>query len=526
MTQDQTILGTALLGDEERGGGGAFDAHDAATGAILGPPFRECDAADVAQACALAEAAAGSFRDLAPSVRGAFLEAVGEEILALQDTLILRAMRETGLPRARLEGERARTVGQLNYMAKSLREGRFFEATLDSAQPDRQPAPRPSLRRRHLAIGPVAVFGASNFPLAFSVAGGDTAAAFAAGCPVVVKGHPAHAGTGELVARAILRARRRSGLHPGVFSYLPGSTPALGTALVADARIRAVGFTGSRAVGIALMKVAAARPRPIPVYAEMSSVNPVFLFPAAARRRKSELARSFVASMTLGAGQFCTNPGILVAVRGGDLDGFVEEAGAALREVAPQVMLTEGIAGNYARGVAALEGAGKVRRVGEGAPAAEARRCAATLFAVDGEDLLADDRLAEEIFGATSLIVRVASVQDFAAVAARLAGQLTATVLHDPEDLPDVAKLLPVLEQCAGRILGNGWPTGVEVADAMVHGGPYPATSDGVSTSVGELAVRRFLRPVCYQNLDESLLPPPVQAANPWSVPQRIDGNP
>lgn len=524
MKQESLVLGSALIGDDELPGSDGFEARDATTGESLGPRFRECDAKDVAAACELAWAAALPFAELAPPVRAGFLDAAAGEILSLGDALIVRAMQETGLPRGRLESERGRTVAQLQYMGRLLREGRFYEATLDSALPDRQPAPRPALRRRHLAIGPVAVFGASNFPLAFSVAGGDTAAAFAAGCPVVVKGHPAHPGTGELVARAIVRARQRCGLPAGVFSFLPGSTPALGSALVADPRIRAVGFTGSRAVGIALMKVAAARPRPIPVFAEMSSVNPVFLFPHALQGRGADIARAHVASLTLGAGQFCTNPGLLIAPRGPQLDAFVAAAAEALRTVPAQVMLSTGIAGNYARGVTKLGGAGRAHQVAAGETGTGPNRCTAALFTVDGEALLAQPDLADEVFGAASLVVRVASVEDFARIAEHLEGQLTATVIHDAADVPQVARLLPVLEQLAGRILANGWPTGVEVADAMVHGGPYPATSDGGSTSVGELAVRRFLRPVCYQNLDEALLPPPVQAANPWSLPQRIDG--
>ena len=343
------ITGCTLIGEEERRGGASFQAWDPATGEPLDPPFRESPAADVEDACALAAAAAPAFAALTPLDRAAFLDAVGEEILALGDALVLRAMQETALPRARLESERGRTVGQLAYLARVLRNGALYDATLDSAQPSRLPLPRPDLRRQHRAVGPVAVFGASNFPLAFSVAGGDTAAAFAAGCPVVVKGHPAHPGTGELVARAIVRARRRCALHAGVFAYLPGAQTALGAALVADARIQAVGFTGSRAAGIALMKVAAQRPQPIPVFAEMSSVNPVFLFPAAARRRGEELAKAYVASLSLGAGQFCTNPGILIGVGNADFDAFVSSAAGALQAVPAQPMLSAGIAGNYAR---------------------------------------------------------------------------------------------------------------------------------------------------------------------------------
>ena len=518
------ITGSAFIGEEERVGGASFQAWDPAAGEPLDPPFRESGATDVEDACAFAASAAPDFAALPPSQRAAFLEAVGEEILALGDTLILRAMQETALPRARLESERGRTVGQLAYLARVLRAGTLYDATLDSAQPARVPLPRPDLRRHHLAVGPVAVFGASNFPLAFSVAGGDTAAAFAAGCPVVVKGHPAHPGTGELVARAIIKARRRCALQPGVFAYLPGAQAALGAALVADARIQAVGFTGSRTAGVALMKVAAQRAQPIPVFAEMSSVNPVFLFPGAAHRRGEELAKAYVASLALGAGQFCTNPGILIGVGNADFDAFVSFATTALQAVPAQPMLSAGIAGNYARGLAALRARTTVTELGRGAEATAPNRCRAALLAVEADDLLADAGVREEVFGAASVIVRAGTIEDFARIARQLEGQLTATLLYDEDDIPAVARLMPELERRAGRLLGNAWPTGVEVADAMVHGGPYPATSDGRSSSVGALAVERFLRPVCYQNLDARLLPPAVQDANPWRLPRRTDG--
>ncbi len=517
------INGAALVGQGERRGGPTFGAWDAATGEPLEPGFRECTEDDVEAACRLADDAAVTFGALAPEARARFLEAIGARIMALGDALIERAQRETALPRGRLEGERGRTVSQLGFMARRLREGDLFDVTIDRALPDRKPLPRPDLRRRHLAVGPVAVFGASNFPLAFSVAGGDTAAAFAAGCPVVVKGHPAHPGTGEAVARAIAAAVRDAGLPEGVFSYLPGSTPALGAALVAHPAIRAVGFTGSRAVGLALMRIAAARPEPVPVFAEMSSINPVFLFPAAARRRGAELARAYVASLTLGAGQFCTNPGVLVGVGGADFETFLAEAAQALSGVPGQAMLTQGIAAAYSRGIEELQGIQGVQVVARGAGDVAARRCPAVLTSVDSALFLREGRLREEIFGASSIAVRASSTAEFAAVAGRLEGQLTATVLYDPEDAPAVSALLPVLERRVGRIIGNGWPTGVEVASAMVHGGPFPATSDGRSTSVGSLAIQRFLRPVCYQDIGEPLLPEALKDANPWALPRRID---
>jgi NADP-dependent aldehyde dehydrogenase len=340
----------------------------------------------------------------------------------------------------------------------------------------------------------------------------------------VVKGHPAHPGTGELIARAIRAALHRCRLPEGVFSYLPGATPALGAALVSDPRIQAVGFTGSRTVGLALMRLAAARPQPIPVYAEMSSVNPVFLFPSAARSRGTELARAFVASLTLGAGQFCTNPGLLFAVDDEALDVFVAAARVALGEASAQTMLSPGISSHYAQGVAVLESHPGVDTLAQGREATGSTQGRAALFATDLSTFCADRRLGDEVFGASSLLVRTASTAEFAAATRQLEGQLTATLLFDPADEPAVAELLPILARTVGRIIGNGWPTGVEVAHAMVHGGPYPATSDGRSSSVGALAMQRFLRPVCYQNLPDGLLPPALRSDNPYGIARRVDG--
>ena len=354
MSSQSEITGAILVGTESRLGEHTFTATNPATGARLAPAFQEAGAADVEAACSLAAAAFGPFSELALNARASFLESAADEIVALGDALIERAMAETGLPRARLEGERLRTVGQLRFFADIVREGTWIDATIDPAKPDRTPLPRPDLRRRHVGVGPVAVFGASNFPLAFSVAGGDSAAALAAGCPVVVKGHPAHPGTGELVARAVQAAVAKCGLPAGTFSYLPGTTQALGGALVADPRIRAVGFTGSRAGGLALARIAAQRPEPIPVFAEMSSINPVILFPAAARARGAQLGQAYVASVNLGAGQFCTNPGVLLYLQGTDLDAFQKAASAAMQDCQAQTMLTPGIHASFNEGVGRL----------------------------------------------------------------------------------------------------------------------------------------------------------------------------
>ncbi|AMK16602.1 MULTISPECIES: aldehyde dehydrogenase (NADP(+)) [Sphingobium] len=518
------ITGAILIGAKDASREPFFDAVDPATGAVLAPPFSNADATDVDRACALAEAAAIAFADVPPEARATFLESIADEIVAIGDPLIERAMAETGLPRARLEGERGRTTGQLRLFAQMLRDGSWAQVTIDPALPDRQPLPRPDLRRRHLAIGPVAVFGASNFPLAFSVAGGDTAAALAAGCPVVVKGHPAHPGTGELVARAIATAVANCGLPEGVFSFLPGATNELGAALVADPRIKAVGFTGSRAGGLALMKIAAGGAEPIPVYAEMSSINPVILFPAALKTRGAALGPAFVQSLTMGAGQFCTNPGLVIAVGGPDLDTFVDAAAAALADSKPQPMLTPGIHASFESGVEALESHEAVTPVARGCVGDGVNQARGALFRTSAARFLADPALSHEVFGSSAIIVTVRDMTEAATVIAGLEGQLTATLMLDADDEPAAAALIPLLERKVGRILANGWPTGVEVCHAMVHGGPYPATSDSRTTSVGTLAIDRFLRPVCYQGLPASLLPQPLAPDNPWSLPRRIDG--
>ncbi|MBN6152588.1 aldehyde dehydrogenase (NADP(+)) [Xanthomonas sp. AmX2] len=519
LTGSMRIAGEAVTGEA-----GAFKAVDPATGAELEPAFGLATPADLERACALASAAFDAYRDTSLQVRAAFLEAIAERILALGDALVVRAMAETGLPRARLEGERARTVGQLRLFAEVVREGSWLEARIDPALPQRTPLPRSDLRQRHIALGPVAVFGASNFPLAFSVAGGDTASALAAGCPVVVKAHNAHPGTSELVAQAIAEAVRACGLPVGVFSLLFGAGNEIGAALVADPRIKAVGFTGSRAGGTALVKIAAARREPIPVYAEMSAINPVYLLPQALQARAPALGAAFVASLTLGAGQFCTNPGLLLAIDSPALDAFVAAAVQALQASAAAVMLTPGIADAYAQGVSALAGHERVQVLARGLPAEAPNRCEAAWFSTSAEAFLADEALQAEVFGASSLLIRCNDQAQLLALSERLEGQLTATLQMEPGDAALARALLPVLERKAGRILANGWPTGVEVCHAMVHGGPYPATSDSRSTSVGTLAIRRFLRPVCYQDLPPELLPDAVAPGNPLGIWRRTDG--
>jgi NADP-dependent aldehyde dehydrogenase len=522
--KETMINGSALIGGRDHRCGGSFFGMNPAMGEQIEPPFCGAGPAEVEIACGLADEAFASFAATRLDARADFLIAIADQIMAIGDLLIERAMLETGLPSARLEGERVRTTGQLKLFADVLRAGDWLDATIDPALPDRQPLPRPDLRRLNVPVGPVAVFGASNFPLAFSVAGGDTASAFAAGCPVIVKGHPAHPGTGELVARAVATAAQSCGLHEGVFSYLPGSSIALGQALVADHRVKAVGFTGSRAGGLALMKTAAARPEPIPVYAEMSSINPVFLLPAALDARAESIAEGFVASLTQGAGQFCTNPGVIIGLAGPALDDFVERAAATLSRCAPATMLTPGIYSSYEKGVAALLAHSSVRLAGRGLVSEGDNQGRGALFVTDAESFLANAALSHEIFGSSSIIVACSDTAAMKRVIEGLEGQLTATLMMDAADEAIAAGLVPLLASKAGRIIANGWPTGVEVSHAMVHGGPYPATSDGRSTSVGSLAIERFLRPVCYQGFPEALLPEPLRSSNPLEITRRIDG--
>ncbi|WP_435199182.1 aldehyde dehydrogenase (NADP(+)) [Qipengyuania sp. 902] len=499
------LTGKNLVAGEWRNGDGTFTAVDAASGDALGPDFAEATKQDVADACAAAAEAQKVFGALPLAERAKFLRLAADKIDALGDDLTRRAMAESGLPEARLTGERGRTVGQLRLFADEVEDGGWQDLRIDHADPSRTP-PKPDLRMRKIPVGPVAVFGASNFPLAFSVAGGDTASAFAAGCCVVVKGHPAHPGTSELVAGAIAEAVSECGLPAGTFSLLSGTDYALGEALVSDPRVAAVGFTGSRAGGLALMKRAAEREVPIPVYAEMSSINPVVLMPGKLEQSAEELASAYVGSLSLGAGQFCTNPGILLTVESEATSRFLAAVKEALGAVPAQTMLTSGISHAYRSGIETLGGLSGAELVGVGEEGSSG--CGrAHVYTATGSDFLADPAFEQEIFGPSSIVVRCKDLREVAQVLDELEGQLTTTLHMIEADYDDAAKLLPILEQRAGRIIANAWPTGVDVTHAMVHGGPFPATSDGRSTSVGTLAIGRFLRPVSYQDLPSVLLP-------------------
>jgi alpha-ketoglutaric semialdehyde dehydrogenase len=437
--------------------------------------------------------------------RAAFLEAIADEIEARAEQITEIGSAETGLPEARLQGERGRTTGQLRLFASHIRKGDYLDRRHDAALPDRQPLPRPDLRMIQRPIGPVAVFGASNFPLAFSTAGGDTAAALAAGCPVVVKGHSAHPGTGEIVAEAIHAAVQACGVHPGVFSLIQGGKRDVGTALVQHPLIKAVGFTGSLGGGRALFDLCAQRPEPIPFFGELGSVNPMFLLPEAVKARGSEIGKGWAGSLTMGVGQFCTNPGIAVVQRGADGDSFVSAAAEALKGVTTQCMLTNGIASAYRDGKSRFDGRNAVKPVM--VTDSEGRDALPNLYETDAASYLQDHALGEEVFGPLGLVVRVEGPDDMESLAKGFEGQLTATIHMDDADADLARRLLPILERKAGRLLVNGFPTGVEVADSMVHGGPYPASTNFGATSVGTLSIRRFLRPVCYQNMPTGILP-------------------
>ena len=497
-----TPHGKHLIAGEWIGGGATFrsdpahgPAHDFSVGTV----------AQVDLAAKAAEAAFWSYGYSTRAARAAFLNAIADEIEARAEAITEIGSQESGLPPARLQGERGRTTGQLRLFASHILKADYLDRRLDPALPDRQPAPRPEIRLMQRPIGPVAVFGASNFPLAFSTAGGDTAAALAAGCPVVVKGHSAHPGTGEIVAEAVNAARLACGLHPGVFSLIQGGNRAVGQAVVQHPLIKAVGFTGSLAGGRALFDLCAARPEPIPFFGELGSVNPMFLLPAAVAARGAEIGRGWAGALSLGAGHYCTNPGIAVVIAGPEADAFVAAAKAALAQVGAQVMLTDGIAAAYRAGrdrVARTAGVQEVLT-----SVCDLRNATPYLFEVTGEAWLANHALGEEVFGPLGLIVTVTDAAQMLAIARSLQGQLTCTLHLDAADSDLARSLMPILERKAGRVLANGFPTGVEVCDAMVHGGPYPASTNFGATSVGTLSIRRFLRPVSYQNIPAGILP-------------------
>ncbi len=523
------LTGHSFLGSRRSHTAGAeFHATNPQTGATLPPTYRSASIADVDEAAQLAAEAFPGYSQISGKARAAFLRRIADTFEAHRQELAERAHLETALPLPRLLGEAARTAGQFRLFATLVEEGSWVQARIDPAIPDRQPLPRADIRSMLRPLGPVAVFGASNFPLAFSVAGGDTASALAAGCPVVVKAHPAHPGTSELAAHVIADAVAAEGLPPGVFSMLFDAGIQVGATLVRHPQIRAVAFTGSLRAGRALMDMAAARPDPIPCFAEMSSGNPVFLLPGALRNGHAALAQTLFASFTLGAGQQCTKPGIVLVPDTPQSQPFLDEMRTLVQNAAPFTLLTPGIAREYARATQA-RAAEIPLAAAAAAPAPEpASACPASakLFTVCLEEFLAAPAMAHEIFGPNTLLVHCNNTQDFLSAARALDGHLTASVFGDEADLAANRELIQMLEQKAGRLIFNGVPTGVEVNHAMIHGGPYPSTSDPRFTSVGSLAIYRFARPVCFQNFPQSMLPRELQDANPLGIARLRDGKP
>jgi alpha-ketoglutaric semialdehyde dehydrogenase len=528
------LTGESIIG-YRRGGksGEPFRAFDPAAGEALAQPFYSASQAEVDEAVKLAAASFRAYRDLTARKRGAFLRRIAGYLEELGDVLVERATRETALPAARIRGEQARTANQLRFFAEVIEEGSWVDARIDHGDPSRRPVPKPDVRSMLEPLGPVAVFGASNFPLAFSVAGGDTASALAAGNPVIALAHYSHPGTAELAGMAIRNAAAEQGLPEGVFSLLFDGTQAVGKALVEHPALKAVGFTGSRAGGTALGKLAASRPEPIPFYAEMSSVNPVFVLPGVLESRAETLAKGLHASVTLAVGQFCTNPGIVVTMA--PADEFASKLAALMKQTAPEPMLNRKIAAAYRQSVSQRTANPQVRLWdGEPDEAQTASNqsgkrtdfCGArpALFETDAATFASQPDLQAEIFGPSTLLVSARNREDLLNVARRMEGNLTATIHGTEQDLLEFADLIAILETKVGRIIFNGFPTGVEVCNAMVHGGTYPSTSDGRSTSVGGRAILRFVRPVAYQDFPESALPPELRDGNPLGIWRQVDG--
>lgn len=475
------------------------------------------------EAMKLAAAAFESYKNIPASRRAEFLRAIADEIEASGEALTRTGTAETGLPAGRLDGERGRTTGQLRMFADYIEEGYYVQAIIDEALPDRTP-PRSDLRRMNHPLGPVVVFGASNFPLAFSVAGGDTSSALASGCPVVVKAHPAHPGTSEIAGRAIMRAAQKTNMPEGVFSMVQGNDHESGSYLVTHPSACAVGFTGSYAGGKALYDLAQKRPVPIPVYSEMGSSNPVFILPGALAKNKADIAKQLTGSVNLGAGQFCTNPGLVMVPAGEDTEQFARSLTESFSSQTGQVMLTEGIHSAYNKGKERLEKNNAYTLLAKGEKGENTLAGEPAIFRADYKEVQSDPKLTEEVFGPSSILITTEQEEDLLQFARSLEGHLTVTLHAADEDSDLVNKLLPILQEKAGRIIFNGYPTGVEVCHAMVHGGPYPATTMPGTTSVGTSAIYRFLRPVCYQDTPDQFLPEALKAANPLGIRRLVNG--
>lgn len=519
------LLGRSIIGFRRGASdGGSFQGIDPANNAMLEPTYYAASNVEVDRAAQLASEAFAIYRECSGRTKAAFLRRIAENIEALGEVLVTRATQETGLPPGRIQNETGRTCGQLRLFAELVEEGSWVDARIDHGDPNRAPLRKPDVRSMLRPLGPVVVFGASNFPLAFSVAGGDTASALAGGNPVIVKAHHAHPGTAELVGLAVREAVQNCGLPEGVFSLIYGSGNEIGTQLVKHRLIKAGGFTGSRSGGLALLNAATTRPEPIPFYAEMSSVNPVFILPGALGANTGTLAAGLQASVTLGVGQFCTNPGLVFLPEEGSTE-LIGKLGESMAQTAAAAMLTAGICAAYRAGVSALAQNSRVTLIVRQEVPSEANHLAgAALFQTDAVSFLEDGDLWAEVFGPATLLVTYSSQEQLIDIARHLEGQLTATIHGSEAELPGCDELINILETKAGRLLFNGFPTGVEVGQAMVHGGPFPATSDGRSTSVGTRAALRFVRAVCYQDWPDAALPEELKEGNPLKIWRLVDG--
>ena len=517
--------GGSLIGFGSGGlGGPGFKAFDPARNAELEPTFESATLEDVERAVELAAAAAPVWARLPGTQRAEFMRAIADNLETKSADLVARARQETALPEARLMEEVARTAGQLRLYGETAGRGDWLDARIETARPERRPRPKPDHRSMFRPLGPVVVFGSSNFPFAYSVAGGDTASAFAAGCPVIVKAHPAHPGTSEMTGRLVLHAVRACGLPEGTFSLLFDAGFDVGQALVQHPLVKAVGFTGSVKGGRALVDLAAARPEPIPVYAEMGSINPLFILPGALAERRAALLEGLLASATAGVGQFCTNPGLIVLQRSPAAEQFIKELAARLASTPEGAMLTAGIKNNFSGNTAVRAQQPGVKVIAQG-KTATAWGAAPVWFETSALDFLSNHGLSEEIFGPSAIVVWCKDRAELLDVARQLEGNLTATLQAGAAETKAQGDLVEVLATKAGRVILNDYPTGLEVSPAIVHGGPYPATSDGGrSTSVGTRAVNRWARLVCYQGFADDLLPPELRNANPLGLRRLVDG--
>jgi NADP-dependent aldehyde dehydrogenase len=482
--------------------------------------FKDATIEEVNKVMHLAWDAFHHYRGYSLKRRADFIRTIANEIEALGDELLRVAGNETHLPEARLRNERARTIFQLTSYADACEKGNWLEVSIDKAKPEKNP-PKPDIRKMLVPLGPVVVFGASNFPFAYSTAGGDTASAFAAGCPVVVKAHPAHLQTSQLVADAILQAADKCNMPKGIFAHVTGFSFEVGKALVMHHFTKAVGFTGSYTGGKQLFDWANQRKEPIPVFAEMGSVNPVFLLPEKIQTDAASVANMYAGSITLGVGQFCTNPGLIIGIESEGLNNFIHDLGKSIQQIAPGTMLHKGIADAYftKREDALMQE--NVHLVAESATAATEMQGQPTIATVDGKTFLANPVLHKEVFGPYSLVVRCRDMKEMVAVAKQLEGQLTATLMATVTDIKENDELVEAAKNICGRFILNAVPTGVEVCASMHHGGPFPATTDARFTSVGADAIKRFARPIAFQNWPDELLPDELKEANPLGIIRR-----